>query len=532
MKKKLISILAAAAMLFGLSAPAMASSRNIIYPELVIYNGLRYEVTFDTVSNSKVILYGVEEERTSVVVPATIRYKSFDLYVTEIGNLGVYKSSLTWVGIEGSPKISKWAFEGCSSLQYIEFWGQRCPEIEPGAFDSIPSGVDAYVMNSTIGTDRYDYNPNSYPFINGTPLHLIGYDYDSALATVTASQKPGTVLMPGVEYPVADVMAMLDVQATLGNGSAADLTNATVALSDPSGTAATAVVTDDSFTIGKNGTIRVTVTLNDSVRSTDIDMTVTSSQALKKSSLQNSPQNSDILKGQFQMTLSDAQKAQLGNTYDVSFYYRVDPGTLMHNFMVYNTDGTMMADKGNGFYILQGKVKQTGGSLGTSSVQLAQDTDIWSIYYGGELVATCDATNRNTGWHKVTIKYRSGGIGIFVDDVQRTLATVKEGAVSADNYVNTAANYKISKIGPIGTQGWRQPQFSTDADLSGAVNYKTEMGRANFDTFTVTSGGTQVFSYACDSIPSFFSSIWQVKDLNSGNVIYDVPAFDYVWYQN
>ena len=88
MKKKLISILAAAAMLFGLSAPAMASSRNIIYPELVIYNGLRYEVTFDTVSNSKVILYGVEEERTSVVVPATIRYKSFDLYAVSYTHLG------------------------------------------------------------------------------------------------------------------------------------------------------------------------------------------------------------------------------------------------------------------------------------------------------------------------------------------------------------------------------------------------------------------------------------------------------------
>ena len=192
----------------------------------------------------------------------------------------------------------------------------------------------------------------------------------------------------------------------------------------------------------------------------------------------------------------------------------------------------MMADKGQGFYILQGKVVNLNADFGTPNIELTQDTDIWSIYYGGELVATCNSTDRWTGWHKVTIKYRNGGIGIFVDDVQRTLTTVKAGAVSADNYVNTAANYKISKIGPIGTQGWRQPQFSTDADLSGAVNYKTEMGRANFDTFTVTSGGNQVFLYACDSIPSYFSSIWQVKDLNNGSVIYNTPAFDYVWYQN
>ena len=170
--------------------------------------------------------------------------------------------------------------------------------------------------------------------------------------------------------------------------------------------------------------------------------------------------------------------------------------------------------------------------MGTSSVELNQDSDYWSIYYGGELVATCDAPNRWTGWSKVTMKYRNGGVGIFVNDEQRTLTTVKAGAVSSDNYVNIAANYKISKIGPIGTQGWRQPQFSMDADLSGAVNYKTEMGRANFDSYTVTSGGQTVFSYGCDSVPSYFSSIWQVKDLNSGAVIYNTPAFDYVWYQN
>ena len=134
---------------------------------------------------------------------------------------------------------------------------------------------------------------------------------------------------------------------------------------------------------------------------------------------------------------------------------RVDPNTIMHNFMVYNTDGTMMADKGQGFYILQGKASRSGGIMGTSSVELNQDSDYWSIYYGGELVATCDAPNRWTGWSKVTMKYRNGGVGIFVNDEQRTLTTVKAGAVSSDNYVNIAANYKISKIGPIGTQGWR-----------------------------------------------------------------------------
>ena len=495
MKKKLISIFATVAMLFSLAAPAMASD-PVIYPELVIQDGIRYEVLFDTVSNSSVICYGAQQEQTSIVIPATIKFKSYDLTVTKIGNLGAYKESLTSVGIEGSPSISRYAFDGCTSLQYIEFWGMRSPEVEPGAFDNIADGVQAYVMMGTIGTGSNDYNPNKYPFINGSPLRLIGYDYPeiattvvggveyllalpstagvngtasavrlvdqtmtaveivgtipdpnggagicevkevasgafsgtgiqsvqfpstletigtnafkncAALSSVTflgttcpaiaegafdniafgakayvpseslgteyarqypfdrvplvlngytgypqissisVSQKSEAVLMPGVEYPLSEVMDMIYIQVDLDNALIATPGMYSVALSDPSGTNATAVVTDDTFTIVKDGTIRLTVTTVDGlVETKDFQMTVTTRQTGKKSSIQNSPQNSSILKGQFQMSLSAAQQAELGDTYDVSFYYRVDPNTIMHNFMVYNTDGTMMADK-------------------------------------------------------------------------------------------------------------------------------------------------------------------------------------------
>ena len=533
MKKKLVSLAVAIAMLFSLAAPAMAYDNPVT---TIVMGGVEYWCGLpqfpDNVGVAAVVGLANDSIKNVKIVGSVPDPNGGGNYciVDTISSGAFENSQIQSVQIPSTVKtINAAAFKGCSELSSVTFDGETCPTIAGDAFDGLPFGAKAYVPEGSFNVNQ-GYHRN-YPF-DRYPLVLVGYEYPMVIGA-SAHQKAGTVLMPGVEYPLEAVLDMITTQVDFDNTLIAEPQMYRVSLSDPSGTSATAVITNDTFTIAKNGIIRVTMTTADGMSIyKDIQMTVTPRQEGKKSSIQNTPQNSNILKGQFQMTLSDAQKAQLGDTYEVSFYYRVDPNVIMHNFMVYNTDGTMMADKGNGFYILQGKASRTDGIMGTSSVQLGQDSDYWSIYYGGELVATCDATNRWTGWSKVTLKYRNGGVGIFVNDVQRTLTTVKAGAVSEDNYINIAPNYKISKIGPIGTQGWRQPQFSADADLSGAVNYKTEMGRANFDTFTVTSGGTQVFLYACDSIPSYFSSIWQVKDLNAGAVIYNTPAFDYVWYQN
>ena len=323
---------------------------------------------------------------------------------------------------------------------------------------------------------------------------------------------------------------MLNISGTMSTGSAADLSSATITLSDLTGTSgqdvSVASIIDNTFTIGKNGQVRVDVTLNGVTKSTNVNLTVTTLRSGTKSSILNVPENTRAMKGQFQIALNSSQQAMLGSNYTVTFYYRVSPTELMHNFMVYNTDGTMMGAKGNGFYILQGKVKKVSGTMGSPDVGLEQESDVWNIYYGGAKVATCAAPPRGS-WHKITFQYQGSTVGIFIDDVQRQPTGT---GVTSNGYISIGSN-KITKIGPIGTQGWRQPTLSSEADLSEGSTV-TEMGRGNFDSFTVTSNGQTVLTYACDSIPSNFTSNWQIQYLNAGSPILNTPAFDYLWYQN
>ena len=353
------------------------------------------------------------------------------------------------------------------------------------------------------------------------PLHLmVAWGY----------QKSGTALIPGKEYPIEDLMDMIQFGGQMEDGLPADMSKVTIKLEDNKNISnGGTLITDNTFTILYDDYIKFTA--NTSTASIPFNVrlrTINTGAAIK-----NMPQNSHALKGQFQLALSSQQQAQLGDTYDVSFYYRVDPGTLMHNFMVYNTDGTMMADKGNGFYILQGTVKQTGGTLGTSSVELEQEQDDWLFYCQNIKIGYCKAPSRNVLWHKITVKYRPGGIKVLIDGKDALTTIVDYSGIDTDGYMKVPENYKISKIGPIGTQGWRQPNLSPEADLNRFNLYKTEMGWAAFDDFRVYSysNNKEVFKYDCNSneVPSFLTSNWQIEGTNSGNPVLQSPLFDYAW---
>ena len=184
MKKKVVSVFIALAMLFSLAVPAMADVPGQSFTEA---NGLKFMRTpvFTEPGNMDVYHYELwvvgladnNQNATSIVIPERIYNgeASDGTYVVGIADNAFYMLPIMDVTIEGHLSfIGKNAFAMCGMLRNITFEKIGCPEIRDNAFggstDLWPGGTNAYVPHGAIGTASWQYNPDIYPFYSHVTL--------------------------------------------------------------------------------------------------------------------------------------------------------------------------------------------------------------------------------------------------------------------------------------------------------------------------------------------------------------------------
>ena len=148
MKKKLISIAVAVAMLFSLAAPAMAEPFE--YIDFVRVNGLTIGILGDDIHYGQAMVDGLSDKSLKTVsIPDTVitTLGIGDERIRAVNFIAMYAFKGTDIEEVYLPKtiqdIRLFAFQDCTKLRFVDFGMDYCPGglCISGAFDNIAPGA-------------------------------------------------------------------------------------------------------------------------------------------------------------------------------------------------------------------------------------------------------------------------------------------------------------------------------------------------------------------------------------------------------